>query len=235
MAVISLGEFEAEYRLCPHMVVFSHGFGVDRTDRGLFTDLITALPDNFGFVLFDFYDHDDQGMLFPTFLEQAKRIKAVIDWLRQQADVSSITAVAHSMGSVLLALAAPEGLQKAILLAPPLTIGDRTRQYFTTKPGARLEGDSWLVPRRDGSISRMPEALFVEMAATNVEAALYNLAENQPVLLVIAGQDEVLGPTDFEALTTQPNIQVVTIDSAGHDFASQAREQLLDLLPRQLL
>ena len=75
---ITLDGFELEYRLAPSMLVFSHGFGVRRDSRGMFTDIIQHLPEDFGYVLFD-YDSSENGMTRATLTgEQIARLKRVI-------------------------------------------------------------------------------------------------------------------------------------------------------------
>lgn len=59
-----------------HIVIFSHGFGVGKDDRGLFTDIADSLK-NVKSVMFDYNDIDDEKkqMTVSPFSEQVKRLQ----------------------------------------------------------------------------------------------------------------------------------------------------------------
>ena len=218
-------DFHADYELAPHMVVFSHGFGVDRTSRGLFTDIVKALPPDYGYVLFDYNDIDADGknIHLSTLQDQQRLLRSIIARLSEQTDVIDISLVAHSMGCVVAALAEPPELKQVVMLAPPLAIGEQTRAYFTSKPGAKREGDLWIVPRSDGSTSYIPDALFDELAATQALSALLEYAAVQPFELLIAADDEVLGDVDYNDLALHEAVTAMTIDEADHNFSGASR------------
>src|SRR4051812_9819731 len=70
-----------DYRLGEQMVVFSHGFGVRSDARGLFTDIVQALPRGWGYVLFDYDDFDatKNEQQVNGFAERLSRLQTVID------------------------------------------------------------------------------------------------------------------------------------------------------------
>jgi len=43
-----------------HIIVYSHGFGVDKTDRGLFSDISKHFPDA-EHIMFDYNDLDSEN------------------------------------------------------------------------------------------------------------------------------------------------------------------------------
>jgi pimeloyl-ACP methyl ester carboxylesterase len=175
-------DIHATVELAPHMVVFSHGFGVERTARGMFTDIVKALPADYGYVLFDYYEIAEKTINISTFDDQQRMLLSIIAWLSEQADVRDISLVAHSMGCVVAAMAQPPDISKAVMLAPPLHISDRTREYFTTKFGAEQRGGLWVIPRRDGTTSYVPELLFDEIEQIDAQQVLLDYAAVQPML-----------------------------------------------------
>jgi len=233
-STVWLGSFEVVYRLAPQMVVFSHGFGVERTARGMFSAIVANLPAGYGYALFDYYDFRDDEIEVTTFADQQARLLAVIDWVRQQTGVSTLSLVGHSMGCVIASLAKPAALDHVIFLAPPLQIGARTRRYFTAKPGARQDGDSWVVPRSDGSVSRFPEKLFDEIEAVDSAKALLAYAASQPLVVIAAGADQLLQAEDQSVLRSAAITRLV-VAGADHNFSGPARQPLIDLVRQQLL
>src|SRR4051812_23517766 len=91
-------QLTADVQLAPHVVIFSHGFGVQRDSRGMFTDIAAALPKGVGYVLFDYNDIDSAHNLVHAngFADQVIRLRAVISWVRMQPGVTQISLVGHS-------------------------------------------------------------------------------------------------------------------------------------------
>lgn len=225
----------ADYHLAPHMVVFSHGFGVERTSRGLFSDITKALPDDWGYVLFDYNVTEGTTVTLQSLADQKQRLLAVITWLSQQTVVKQISLVAHSMGCITAALAEASELTNVVMLAPPLVMGAHSREYFTSKPGASLQDNVWRVPRRDGTISYIPTTLLDEIETIDAPQVLLDYASVQPYALIIPSDDEVLGDTDYNELALNENITAQTIDGAGHNFDGVAREAVVRAVCTSLL
>jgi pimeloyl-ACP methyl ester carboxylesterase len=219
-----------EFELAPRMVVFSHGFGVQRDSRGMFTEIAQHLPEGFGYVLFDYYEFDEaqHTVRITDFAEQTERLEQMLAWTREQPGVQSVSLIAHSMGCIVAALAHPRELDKIALLAPPTSIGERTRQHFTTKKGAEKHDDMWVVPRSDGTISIIPESLFDQYEQVSAAQALLDLANMHPYKLIIAGADEVLTDDNYVKIAKHPSVQYVELADANHDFEGTARPPLLD-------
>ncbi len=225
----------AEYILAKQMVVFSHGFGVGRDDRGLFSEIADELPDDVGYVMFDYNQEKGDETLVASLSEQAKKLKTVIDWVKQQPNVLDISIVGHSMGCLSAALAAPKNPHRIIMLAPPLAISKRIREYFTSKPGVEHQDGLWHIPRRDGSTSVMADGLFEEFASLDAQKLLKDYAAKQPLVVIAAGSDEVLKGIDYSVLTDKPGITCLEIAGASHNFEGSARDELQDKINEILL
>jgi len=165
----SIAGIAVEYRLASRMVVFSHGFGTQRGSRGMFTDIVAALPEGYGYVLFDYNDVYGTEVKLTDFTEQVRRLRSIIAWVQKQQNVTDVHILAHSMGCIVVALAKPDINGKVILLASPTSIGARTREYFTSKRGAKVDGDNWVVPRQDGTRTIIPLSFFDEFESVNVK------------------------------------------------------------------
>jgi len=236
MAVQLVDGITLEFMLAPNMVVFSHGFGVRRDGRGMFTQIAEALPEGVGYVLFDYNDIDDDNhtVRIMDLVEQTGRLQKVLAWTRDRPGVKSLSLVAHSMGCIVTALTQPTELAKVIFLAPPTSIGERTRKYFTTKKGAEKHDDMWVVPRNDGTVSVVPETFFDQYEQVDAMQVLLDFVAYQPLELVVAAADEVLQDADYEPFAGHPNVQLVNIAGASHDFAGNARNLLITTVDQEL-
>jgi pimeloyl-ACP methyl ester carboxylesterase len=218
----------AEYKWGKQVVVFSHGFGVRQDNRGLFTELANNLPEGCGYVLFDYNQEKGSTTLVAPPSKQIERFRTILNWVRLQAGVLDVSVVGHSTGCITLALAKPSNLHKAIMLAPPMVISRRTREYFTAKPGASKTGSTWTIPRKDGTSNLIPETLFSELEKISALDALRQYAEIQPYTVVAAGADDVLKNPSYDRLSTDENVFLKTIRGADHNFSGAAREEVAD-------
>lgn len=230
----ALHNIKMEHSFAQNMVVFSHGFGVEKDGGGLFTELVTKLPKNFGYVLFDYNDYDGESTTMSDFTEQARRLSHVVRWVQQQRGVTGTHIIAHSMGCITAALAKPKINGHFIFLAPPLRIGENTRNYYTTKPGAKQDGNRWLIPAASGSTLIVPLSLIDEFEQINAGKKLLDFANTQRLTLVMAGKDEVLGDEDYTDLSNHLNIDFVSILEGDHSFKGKSRKKLISLVKRLL-
>src|SRR6185369_13842555 len=103
----------------PHVIVFSHGFGVRKEDRGLFTAIAKALPDAKS-VLFDYnpINEESNTLTAKPLNEQALKLRKVINSARAEFPGAIIDLVCHSQGCVVAGLVKPRGIRKVIMLTP---------------------------------------------------------------------------------------------------------------------
>lgn len=222
-----------EYQLASELVIFSHGFGVGRDGRGLLSDIARSLPPRFGYILFDYYDIDGQTVILTDITEQKRRLNAVLDWARQQEGVHHIHLIGHSRGCLVIAMLQPSRIDKIVLLAPPAAAGSRSRQYFTAKKGVKRRGHSWLVPRRDGTTSIIPDSVFDELENISAGDVLLSWADQHGYFLIVADQDEVLENTDYSFLSRQDGVTLIHLPG-NHNFEEAARVRLVEKI-KQLL
>lgn len=230
-------EFTVECVPARHIVVFSHGFGVGRDSRGMFTDIVKALPQGTGYVLFDYNDIDEAARTVraASFSEQVARLQAVLAWVKQLPEVETVSLVGHSMGCLVIAELAPEDIAAIILLAPPTTpLGGYRRQRYTQRPQVKLIDGAWHVPRRDGTTTIIAETVFEEFEQVDAEGVLVKLALFRPFTLVIAEADEVLPDDDYTELIAMPAVTSYGVEGADHNFSGSSRPELLQLINRAL-
>lgn len=225
-----------EYQLGQQMVVFSHGFGVRRDARGMFTSIAQGLPRDWGYVMFDYdsFDAVKNEQMVNGFAERLRRLQAVIDWTHQQADVSQVHAIGHSLGAITLASLAPEKVETFLLLAPPLTLGLHFAEPYTKRPTSKHDGHTWSIPRSDGSTTVVDDDKLAELINVDAEGELSKLAMFHPFTIILAETDQVLPDADYTGLITMASVRMESIERADHDFSGVARQQMVDLVINQL-
>ncbi len=211
-----------------HYVVYSHGFGVKKDGRGLFTDIAKTIPGAEN-VMIDFNEYDDQlnTLTVSSLPEQVERLKESLNKIDVSKNVVDI--VAHSQGCIVAALAHPKGTRKIICLAPPDSISEsQIKKLFGQRPGAEinLNGIS-KVPRRDGSMTIIPKTYWQSIKRLNVIKLYNRMSEDNQVRFYIANSDEILGETNFDR--TNEKIEIIQIPG-NHDFTDEYRSGMLELV-----
>ncbi len=217
-----------------HIIIYSHGFGVRKDDRGLFTDIAAALPDS-RHVMFDYNQVDEatNNLTVVPLGGQAKKLRHVIEKAKADNPGAIIDLICHSQGCVVACLAKPANVHKIIFTGPPaeLSIDDMVR-IFTARPGSEinLHGISRL-QRADFSVTTVPPEYWNSIK--NIDPiALYNeLAKTTPLVVINATEDEIISSRDFGGLSS--NIKIIEIKT-GHNFEGQAREQLIESIQQEL-
>lgn len=216
-----------------HIVIYSHGFGVVKDDRGLFTDISSVLP-NFQNELFDYnhFDKERNAIIVSPLNKQAIKLGQVISKIQNDNPEAIIDIICHSQGCITAALACPDGIRKTVFLAPPDNLDiDRFIKKFN-RPGSTidLEGESLLV-RRDGGLTVVPKDFWTSMETPNV-LNLYNRYGNKTDLTIVdATEDETLGNTDFTK--TVENIKLNEL-RADHNFSGNSRSEVKNLVVKLL-
>jgi len=212
-----------------HIIVYSHGFGVDKTDRGLFTDIAATLP-NTEPVMFDYNvaDIPHKTITVSSLREQSKMFTEVMHKVRSENPSATIDLVCHSMGCVAAAIAHPENVRRVVFLAPPDNVGvDRFKEIFN-RPGAEVNlGGLSKLTRMDGSTTLVPKEFWDSLQPLNVLKLYDALSQLAELTIISADEDEVVGPTDFTK--TNENIKLINL-RADHNFTGESRAKLCELL-----
>jgi len=218
-----------------HIVIFSHGFGVQKDSRGLFTDIAACLKDVEP-VLFNYGTYDDEAKTLTVrpIQEEAEILAEVVRETQEKNPDAIIDIVAHSQGCVVAALAKPDGIRKTILLAPPPNMNvERAIKNFGSRPGVEINPDGFSkLPHKDGSVTLVPKEYWTERKSIEPMTFYKELAEATELTVVKATQDELLGDSDFSALNNK--VHIIEIDG-NHNFFGESRGKLLEVVAGILL
>jgi len=218
-----------------HIVIYSHGFGVRKDDNGLLSDIASALPE-VDSILFDYYEVDEvkQTLTTCSFSEQAEKLTKVISETRLANPDATIDLVAHSQGTIVAALANPEGIRKAIFLATVFDVSlGRTLERYKLNPGAviNLDGDSIFPSLTTGLTKIIPARYWKERAETKSFEAYNNFSEKTEIIFIEANQDQLLPKVDLSELSSKT--KVIYLDG-NHGFEGEARELLIKVIREEI-
>jgi len=219
----------------PHLIIFSHGFGVRKEDRGLFTAISQAVPDAES-VLFDYNPINEKSntLTAKPLNEQVQKLRKIINTARAEYPDAIIDLVCHSQGCVVAAMLKPRNIRKVIMLTPPDDVSEEVVvRQLTARSGATIDvNNRTRLPRSDGSTTVIHPEYWQSLAGIK-PVKLYNrLAKFTALRIINARQDTVLDSLSFEGI--DPNISFVTIDG-DHNFKQEdSRKQLLHILQKEL-
>jgi len=212
-----------------NIVVFVHGFGVRWDSRGMFTEIKDSLPNDWGYVLFDFYDVSGEDVYIASISQQLKLLNEILNEVSSENNAARIHIIAHSKGCVVTALAMPKIDGKVILLAPPETFGKNLQDYFEKYPGVQRAKNEIIIPRKDGTITHIPNSYFKESLQIQPEEEILKLSKQSKVIIFQTTEDEVIGQTSYTKLQSIPNIEIIPIIS-DHNFTGDYRKHLIKQL-----
>ena len=219
----------------PHIIIFSHGFGVRQTDRGLFTAISKSLP-RAQSVMFDYnpINEESNTLTAQPLHDQAMKLRKVINATRAEYPGATLDLVCHSQGCVVAAMVKPRGIRKVIMITPPDDISEATVvDQLGTKNGIAIDVTvRTRLARSDGSTTVIHPEYWQGLAGID-PVKLYNrLARFTDLRIINARQDEVLGKVSFERI--DPAISLVTLDG-NHNFDDdEARKRILWILQKEL-
>lgn len=209
-----------------HYIIYSHGFGVRKDDRGLMTDIASAIP-NTEHIMFDYNDFDENTntMRVLPLTKQVERLREKIDSLTlEEGDVVDL--VAHSQGCLVSALAKPKGIRRMIFITPPDNVDtSRLIGFFGDREGSiiDIDGES-RIPRRDGTTTIIQADYWKSLEPLN-PIRLYNrLPDLSKVTFIIANEDEVLGVSIFDQVDESIDLEQL---EGNHDFNGEYRVALI--------
>jgi len=212
-----------------HIIIYSHGFDVQKDARGMFTDIANALP-NVQHIMFDYNEIDEaNNTLTAVSLEkQAEKLTEIYEKTISENPNATIDLICHSQGCTATGLAKLNA-RKTILLAPKMnnTHGS-LRRLVETRPGTTEKNGVTYWPRRDGSTTIIDQDYWQSYDNLKNTDELYNkLASITKLSIVVATQDEVLGKVDCSNI--DKNISIIEIDS-DHDFNGEARQKMIEIV-----
>ncbi len=219
---------ESNNKQTDKFVIFSHGFGVRKDSRGMFTEIADWLP-GYRCVFFDYNQLPDENTIIASSLtDQGKKFTEVFSNLIDQNPEAQISIITHSQGAIPVALATLGKIDQIVLLAPSMSKDiNKAIKYFSQYPETHidLEGES-VLGRKDGSKTIVPKEFWQDKQRYEPIGLYNDLVQKYNTTIIFADQDEVVA-NNPESLSSEINQMHIDTD---HNFTSEARPELKKLL-----
>ncbi|MCL5012090.1 MAG: hypothetical protein M1320_01565 [Patescibacteria group bacterium] len=208
-------------------LLFSHGFGNQKDDRGLFPDIVRALgtPDN---RMFDYNDINAERNVLTVkpLYEQVKILKKNLDEIQSNPE-NDVVLICHSQGCLIPSLLGPENIKHTIFIAPQHNISIyRMVNMFKDRPGSEinLSGTS-VFARRDGSKTLVPPEYWRSIKNIDPISLFNDFSRKTKLYIFVPTKDEVLGKTDFSNISSRACVDYI---ESNHDFTDGGRHVLFE-------
>lgn len=217
-----------------HIIIYSHGFGVRKDDRGLLSDIAESLSEVES-ILFDYFDinEKDKTITMCPFSVQIRMLNKAIQEARLANPDAVIDLICHSQGTIAAALAKPNNIRKTILLAPVFDMSlQRTINRYRSNPQTHIDlnGISTLPPV-DELTRIVPAQYWLERQNLKTFEEYNSFAAKTEMIVIQANQDEILPKVDLRELS--PKIKLIALDG-NHGFHVPDRARLLAVIKELL-
>ena len=210
-------------------LVFSHGFGVEKDSRGLFSDISKAFS-GYNSILFNYNEitQDKKITKVASYKKQSTILNHQLQAIAKRDSRADITLIGHSQGCIIIGLANNQAVSRAVLLAPPVNVSARKTKIKTDRV---INNDgSVTINRKDGTQIILSLGFIVGLKKTNPLKIYKQLASKVPITIVVARQDELLDDSNFSELDSA---EVIKIDG-DHNFTGKNRKGLMETLSKIL-
>ncbi len=218
-----------------HVIVYSHGFGVRQTARGLFSAIASTMPDAQN-IMFDYNPINEKSntLTVKPLNDQALKLRKVINTARAEYPDAIIDLVCHSQGCVVAGLVKPRGIRKVLMITPPVDVSEAAIvERYRSRKGIDIDVTiRTRLSRSDGSTTVIHPEYWQSLAGI-APIKLYNrLARFTGLRIISARQDEVLRDNDLIGI--DPGISLVKLEG-NHNFDGiEDRNRLLYILKKEL-
>ena len=218
-------------RPATQLVIYVHGFAVDWTSKGLFTDLAEHLAtQKLTSVLFDLSDYDQKGnATYLPLVNQQQRLQLVTETITKAEPTAQINIIAHSMGCGVVASMSDAWLaafNKVVFLAPGSDkAGSRIKHHILERPDATTEADKISFVRSNGKLNSFSETYVQQFDISFSDLYKQQWPTLKHLKVILAASDKYQ-PTLKELFN---RYKATTIDDSDHNFSAGSRRDLIRL------
>jgi len=218
------------------IVIFSHGMGVRKDNRGLFTELaeafgdrgIKSIPFNY-----DKFDPKTKEIFVGSFSDNSQTLQLIINKTFKEYPNSKIVIVAHSQGGITAALCDLKKVSQLIAVSPffHTKMSDVLRRYSKNPQNQINLTGTTRRKRSDGTTTIIKAKYWKERFEIDPINKFNNAAVQTLLTLICPLQDEIMDYTDLKEIK---RARIINIDG-DHDFSKQYRKMLIEIIIRELV
>jgi len=227
----------ADLSSASEIVVYNHGFGTDKHERGLTDDIVIRLvPEREGVCVLRFsyagYGRSEGKQEDKTLDTMADDLVAVWKFVDSaKLPEASVVTISFSMGNQVLTKALAKysfKIDKLICVSPANFVsGEDGKAKWSARPGVTWDGEIMNIPRADGSVTKISQSFWDSLEPTLYRDALTEAAKTHKSVLIRGLEDNIV---ENSALATLPFSRIFEIHG-DHNFSdSKDRTIFLDTL-----
>lgn len=217
------------------IIIFVHGKGTDKHEKGMFDDLANSLIDDFLLVRFDFSGcGKSEGREEDICYSKGESdLKDVVNYVRKNYS-KKIYILAQSMGCLVTALLCPEGVEKIILTGIPNTDADfmvkRVTKRILDNGGSVDEQGMSIYHRSNGATQKIGPKYWKDLREIRPIEIVSRLATQTKLTIIHPAQDDVVGNEFIEEYKTTRGANFIEMNG-NHNFSkTEDRQKLLELV-----
>ncbi len=207
------------------IILYNHGFGTDKHERGLSDDIVSKLTSNYkelAILRFSYagYGKSEGKQEEKTLDTMADDLISVWDFIENNKSKNSLLrTISFSLGNQVLtkAYAKKKPLFDKIICVNParFSTGQESKEKWCSRPGVKEENGVMFIPRADGSITKIGEAFWNSIDPEAYKRTLEEIANNFDSTLIRATEDHIV---DNEELTSLSFKKIIEIPG-DHNFS----------------
>ena len=217
------------------VIIFSHGMGLRKDNRGMFDDISQALKDSgIEMVTFDYCDFNSETSELSVlpFSANAKKLQAQIDLVLTRKPDANIIIIGQSQGCIIPALCDLSHISQIIAISPffHTNIQETISRY---KSNFKSEVNLTAITKRirsDGTTTIIPPEYWKERFETDVVKLFNETALKTRLTLICPIQDEIMKYTELKLIKYA---RIINADG-NHDFSGQYRSILINIIHKEI-
>lgn len=208
-------------------LLFSHGFGVRKDSRGMFTDIARAFPD-FKPVMFEYNKilNDGKKTVVPSYKQQARLLKQKLNNLYKNDPRAEVIIIGHSQGCIIPGLVKNLKASGIVLLAPPWAVSAKRSKLRPNREV--LKTGAVKITKKNGDIIILSSRFMLGLTTTNPPKLYLRLSKKIPTQIITAKNDEMI---DNDKAIIPKDLKVESV-SGDHNFTGISRKRLIEAISK---
>jgi pimeloyl-ACP methyl ester carboxylesterase len=222
-------------------IIFAHGLGTGKDEgENLFRDIANAMGSQFRTVRFDFtgYGQSEGRQKDVSIEKHTHDLAAVLDFVRQKYQ-GKVDIIGHSMGTFVVSLLAPEGIDKTIFTGLPSEDRqesiDKLQKKIRDKGGVVDENGISKYPRTSGGVQDIGPDFWRVQRELNPAEKFEAYSHKTKLVAFKPLQDEVVVNGKFDGYKKIDSLEYFEVNGTHNFSKPEDRQELIKKIEAVLL